>query len=144
VRRPLLAVLVLVLAAAPLRMAAALDPAGLSDPALQARYLVLIHELRCVQCENSTLADSDAWIAGDVRHQIRDMLVAGKTDQEIKGYLVSRYSEFILFKPEYSWRNAWLWSLPALLLLIGAIVAVRVIQQRATLVDDDDADVSRI
>ncbi len=121
----------------------AVDPAGMSDPALLARYQVLIHELRCVQCENNSLADSDADIAADVRRQIRTMLSAGKSDDEIKGYLVSRYSEFILFKPAYSWRNAWLWALPVVLLVLGLFIAVRVIRQRATLVDNDDGDVSR-
>jgi cytochrome c-type biogenesis protein CcmH len=121
----------------------AVDPARMPDPVLQARYQVLIHELRCVQCENNSLADSDASIAADVRRQIRDMLSAGKSDKEIKGYLVSRYSEFILFRPEYSWRNAWLWGLPLFLLIIGVVIAVRVIQQRVALVDnDDDADIS--
>lgn len=121
----------------------AVDPARMSDPVLQARYQVLIHELRCVQCEDNSLADSDASIAADVRRQIRDMLSAGKSDREIKGYLVSRYSEFILFRPEYSWRNAWLWGLPLFLLIIGVVIAVRVIQQRVALVDnDDEADIS--
>lgn len=120
----------------------AVDPARMSDPVLQARYQVLIHELRCVQCEDNSLADSDASIAADVRRQIRDMLSAGKSDREIKGYLVSRYSEFILFRPEYSWRNAWLWGLPLFLLIIGVVIAVRVIQQRVALVDnDDEADI---
>jgi cytochrome c-type biogenesis protein CcmH len=119
------------------------DPARMSDPALQARYQVLIHELRCVQCEDNSLADSDASIAADVRRQIRDMLNAGKSDREIKGYLVSRYSEFILFRPEYSWRNAWLWGLPLFLLIIGVVIAIRVIRQRVALVDnEDDADTS--
>ena len=122
----------------------AVEPVHLSDPVLQARYLVLIHELRCVQCENNSLADSDASIAADVRRQIRDMLSAGKSDREIKDYLVSRYSEFILFRPEYSWRNAWLWGLPVFLLIIGVVIAVRVIRQRVALVDnDDEADTSR-
>ncbi len=143
--RPLIAgaiLLITMLALASVRMAWAVDPATMSDPVLQARYEVLIHELRCVQCENNSLADSDASIAADVRRQIRDMLAAGKSDQEIKGYLVSRYSEFILFKPDFSWRNAWLWGLPLFLLILGVAVAVRVIRQRGTLVDnDDDADV---
>jgi len=121
--------------------AGAVDPAMTSDPALQARYQALIHELRCVQCENNSLADSDASIAADVRREIRGMLAAGKSDSEIKGYLVSRYSEFILFRPAYSWRNAWLWGLPVLLLMLGVGIAVRVIRQRALLVDaEDDAD----
>lgn len=116
----------------------AVDPATLSDPLLEARYQVLIHELRCVQCEDNSLADSDASIAADLRHQIRDMLVAGKSDAAIKDYLVSRYSEFILFRPAYSWRNAWLWGLPLLLLVVGLVIAVRVIRERAALVDNED------
>jgi cytochrome c-type biogenesis protein CcmH len=114
------------------------DPTRMSDPAVQARYEVLIHELRCVQCEDNSLADSDADVAADLRREIRGMLSAGKSDQQIKDYLVSRYSEFILFRPEYSWRNAWLWSLPVVLLLLGSFIAVRVIKQRATLVDNED------
>ena len=128
--------------AVPLGTARAVDPARLTDAGLQARYEVLIHELRCVQCENNSLADSDALIATDVRRQVREMLAAGKSDDQIKGYLVSRYSEFILFRPEYSWRNAWLWLLPVVLLLLGVFTAVRIIRQRAALVNnDDDGDV---
>lgn len=123
------------------RPALAVDPDHLNDPALEARYQVLIHELRCVQCEDNSLADSDAWIAGDLRREIRGMLLAGKSNRQIEDYLVSRYSEFILFKPRYSWRNAWLWLLPALLLAIGVVVAARVVRQRATLVDQDDSDI---
>ena len=130
--------LVTLLVLAPARLAWAVDPATMSDPVLQARYEVLIHELRCVQCENSLLADSDASIAADVRRQIRGMLIAGKSNQQIKDYLVSRYSEFILFRPTYSWHNAWLWSLPVVLLLLGVCIAVRVIKQRAALVDNED------
>ncbi|HTV76868.1 MAG TPA: cytochrome c-type biogenesis protein [Steroidobacteraceae bacterium] len=136
-------VLTLLLVAA-VHPAWAVDAATLSDPVLQARYEGLIHELRCVQCENNSLADSDAPIAADVRRQIRGMLAAGKSDRQIKDYLVSRYSEFILFRPEYSWRNAWLWGLPLVLLLIGAIVAVRIVRQRAALVNEDDADVDAL
>jgi cytochrome c-type biogenesis protein CcmH len=138
--RPICAAVLLLslLALTPARSAWAVDPATMSDPVLEARYQVLIHELRCVQCENNSLADSDASIAADVRHQIRDMLAAGKTDGEIKGYLVSRYSEFILFRPAYSWRNAWLWGLPLLLLILGVVIAVRVIRERTALVDNED------
>ena len=139
-----LAVVAMLFLAAPVRTAWAVDPQQMSDPALQARYEVLIHELRCVQCENNSLADSDAPIAADLRREIRGMLTAGKSNAQIKDYLVSRYSEFILFRPNYSWRNAWLWGLPGFLLLIGAVIAVRIIRQRTALVDnDEDADVSR-
>jgi cytochrome c-type biogenesis protein CcmH len=126
------------LALTPARTAWAVDPATMSDPVLEARYQVLIHELRCVQCEDNSLADSDASIAADLRHQIRDMLAAGKSDGEIKDYLVSRYSEFILFRPAYSWRNAWLWGLPLILLILGLVIAVRVIRERSALVDNED------
>jgi cytochrome c-type biogenesis protein CcmH len=140
--KPLLMLLAVLTASAPWCAAWAVDPARMADPGLQARYEVLIHELRCVQCEDNSLADSDAWIATDVRRQVREMLAAGKSDQQIKGYLVSRYSEFILFRPAYAWRNAWLWLLPVALLLAGMIIAVRIIKQRARLVDnEDDADV---
>jgi cytochrome c-type biogenesis protein CcmH len=139
-----LAVVAMLFLGAPVRTAWAVDPQQMSDPALQARYEVLIHELRCVQCENNSLADSDAPIAADLRREIRGMLTAGKSNEQIKDYLVSRYSEFILFRPNYSWRNAWLWGLPGFLLLIGAVIAVRIIRQRTALVDnDEDADVSR-
>jgi cytochrome c-type biogenesis protein CcmH len=139
-----LAVAALILICVPVRSAWAVDPQLMDNPQLQARYEVLIHELRCVQCENNSLADSDAPIAADLRREIRGMLTAGESNQQIKDYLVSRYSEFILFGPRYSWRNAWLWGLPVFLLIIGAVIAVRVIRQRAALVDnDEDADVSR-
>jgi cytochrome c-type biogenesis protein CcmH len=138
------AVVAMLFIGAPVGTVWAVDPQQMSDPQLQARYEVLIHELRCVQCEDNSLADSDAPIAADLRREIRGMLNAGKSNQEIQDYLVSRYSEFILFRPKYSWRNAWLWGLPVFLLIIGAVIAVRVIQQRAALVDnDEDADVSR-
>jgi cytochrome c-type biogenesis protein CcmH len=140
----LLALAAVLFVGAPMSTAWAVDPQLMSDPQLQARYEGLIHELRCVQCENNSLADSDAPIAADLRREIRGMLTAGKSNQEIKDYLVSRYSEFILFRPNYSWRNAWLWGLPGFLLLIGVVIAVRIIRQRTALVDnDEDADVSR-
>ncbi|HUN25978.1 MAG TPA: cytochrome c-type biogenesis protein [Steroidobacteraceae bacterium] len=120
------------------RIAHAVDPNQLADPKLEARYQTLIHQLRCVQCQNETLADSEVEVAGELRAEIRGMLLAGKTDDQIRDYLVSRYTEFILFKPEYSARNAWLWLSPLVLLGIGVIVALRVIRARAALVAGDD------
>ena len=137
---PLFAALVaalLVFAALP---AHAIDPARLPNPQLEARYDTLLHELRCPVCQDESLADSPADAAGEIRAQIRRMLLEGKTDAQIKQYLVSRYSEFVLFKPKYSWRNAWLWLLPLFLLVIGIVVALRIIRARVSLVDQDDAD----
>jgi cytochrome c-type biogenesis protein CcmH len=115
-----------------------IDPVELPNAQLQARYVALTHEMRCVQCLNSTLADSEVEIAGEVRREIRNMLLAGKTDDQIRDYMVSRYSEFILFKPRFSARNAWLWTAPGVLLAIGAIVAWRIVRQRARLLPDDE------
>jgi cytochrome c-type biogenesis protein CcmH len=109
----------------------------MQDPALQARYLNLTHELRCVQCQNQSIADSPVGLASDLRREVREMLLAGKSDDEVRNFMVARYGEFILFRPRFSARNAWLWLTPGVLLLIGAVIAVRVIQQRTALVDSD-------
>ncbi|HMI36486.1 MAG TPA: cytochrome c-type biogenesis protein [Steroidobacteraceae bacterium] len=113
----------------------------LPDPTMQQRYLGLTHELRCVQCQNEALADSNVSLAADLRLEIHDMLLAGKSDEEIRDYLVARYSEFILFRPRMNWHNAWLWAAPALMLLAGFGIAVRVMRKRASLpiTDDDEA-----
>ena len=129
----------LLLRASPAR---AIDPAELSDPELQARYIALTHELRCVKCQNEALADSDVDIAAELRREIREMLQAGKSDDEIRDYLVARYSEFILFKPRYSARNAWLWLGPVVLLALGVVIAWRVIRGRTALLPADADPVS--
>jgi len=125
----------------------AIDPTSLADPALEARYLELTHELRCMQCQNETIADSPVGLAADLRREVRDMLLAGKSDEEVRNYMVSRYGEFILFRPRFSMRNAWLWFAPPLLLLLGLAVAVRIVRQRTALVASDhdvpDEDVAR-
>ncbi len=115
----------------------AIDPAQLPTPQLEARYLTLTHEFRCPVCQNETLADSEEPVAAELRQQIRKLLLEGKSNQEIRDYMVSRYTEFILFKPEYSLRNAWLWLAPIVLLIIGILVAWRIIRARSTLVDQD-------
>ncbi len=81
-------------------------------PALQERYLALTHELRCMQCQNESIADSPVDLAADLRRQVHDMLLAGKTDDDVRNYMVARYSEFILFRPRMAWRTAWLWLAP--------------------------------
>ena len=116
----------------------AVDPTQLPTPELEARYIKLTHEFRCPVCQSETLADSEEKYAAEVRQQIRSMLLAGKSDDQIRDYLVSRYSEFILFKPEYSLRNAWLWLSPIVLLILGVAVALRIIRTRTALVGSDD------
>lgn len=131
---PLLALLGTLLAAPAVR---AIDPAELPDPALQARYQELIHEFRCMQCQNEALADSPVSLAGDLRREIREMLVAGRSDAEIRDFLVARYGEFILFKPRFSLRNAWLWLAPGVLLALGVVIGWRVLRDRERLLATD-------
>jgi cytochrome c-type biogenesis protein CcmH len=115
----------------------AVDTTQMPTPALQERYLGLTHELRCMQCQNEAIADSPVSLAADLRRQVAEMLIAGKSDDDVRNYMVARYGEFILFRPRVSSRTIWLWSAPGILLLIGAAVAVRVTRQRAALVDQD-------
>jgi len=119
-------------------VALAVDPTQMPTPALQQRYLGLTHELRCMQCQNEAIADSPVDLAADLRRQVRDMLLAGKSDDDVRNYMVARYGEFILFRPRASWKNAWLWAAPGVLILVGALVAVRIIQQRSALVRLDN------
>src|SRR6516225_6727347 len=119
----------------------AVDPTQLPDPALQARYSALTHELRCMQCQNETLADSPVDLAADLRREVRDQLLAGKSDDDIRAWMSARYGDFILFRPRYSLRNAWLWGAPAVLLLVGAWVCWRIVRQRTTLLAADQEPV---
>jgi cytochrome c-type biogenesis protein CcmH len=123
-------------------VASAVDPVELDDPALQARYRELSHELRCMQCQNQSIADSPVGLAGDLRREVRELLVAGKSDDEIRSWMRERYGDFILFRPVFAARTAWLWLAPAVLLVVGLGIAVRVIRQRASMAargsDDDD------
>jgi cytochrome c-type biogenesis protein CcmH len=121
------------LAAAP--SAWAVDPTELPDPALQARYLSLTHELRCMQCQNEAIADSPVDLAADLRHQVRDQILAGKSDDEIRAWMVARYGDFILFRP----RNPWLWLTPWVLLAAGAFIFWRIVRARSALVATDEA-----
>ncbi|MFM7395531.1 MAG: cytochrome c-type biogenesis protein CcmH [Gammaproteobacteria bacterium] len=118
----------------------AIDPIEMSDPVLQERYRDLTHELRCMQCQNQSIADSPVGLAGDLRREVRQLLEDGKSDQQIRQHMRDRYGDFILFRPEFSPRNAWLWLVPIVLLLIGLGVAVRIIRQRAALAPGDASD----
>jgi cytochrome c-type biogenesis protein CcmH len=110
------------------------------DPELQARYEKIIDEVRCLKCQNQTIKDSNAFLAGDLRREIRRMLTEGKTDAEIFDFLVLRYGEFALYRPRMSGKTLVLWLAPAILLLVGGVVVVRVMRERMSMPLDDDQD----
>lgn len=122
----------------------AIAPEQMPTPQLEARYLALIHGFRCMQCQDESLADSPVDLAADMRRQVRDMLLTGKSDQQIRDFMVSRYGYFILFKPPFVAKTAWLWLTPGVLLLFGLITAFTVIRKRAALAatDLDDNDLT--
>jgi cytochrome c-type biogenesis protein CcmH len=114
------------------------------DAALQARYEGLTRQLRCLVCQNETIADSGATLAADLRRELREQLAAGKSDTEVLKFMTDRYGAFVLYKPPFEQRTWLLWLGPALLLLVGVSVAVRVIMQRSRLTaeraDTDEGD----
>ncbi|HWZ62955.1 MAG TPA: cytochrome c-type biogenesis protein [Steroidobacteraceae bacterium] len=135
--RSVILVLCTLLALTVVRAALAVDPTQMPTPALQARYLALTHELRCMQCQNETLADSPVSLAADLRAEVRDMLLAGKSDDDVRAFMVARYGDFILFRPRFTARTAWLWLAPGILLAIGAAALLRVLRQRKALLAAD-------
>ena len=89
------------------------------NPALEKRVTALTLELRCLQCQNQTIADSHADLAIDLKNQVREMMVQGKSDKEITDYMVQRYGDFVLFRPPVKSTTWLLWFGPALLLIGG-------------------------
>ncbi|HMN79619.1 MAG TPA: cytochrome c-type biogenesis protein CcmH [Burkholderiaceae bacterium] len=92
------------------------------DPAQETRLKQLSEELRCLVCQNQSLADSNAELAVDLRNQVRDQIEQGKSDQEIKSYLVQRYGDFVLYKPPVQSNTTLLWFGPFALLAVGLSV----------------------
>lgn len=122
----------------------------LDDPVLEHRARELSKELRCPKCQNQSLDDSEAGIARDLRHIVRERLVAGDSNQEVKDYLVARYGEFVLLKPPVKETTWILWFGPLGIALIGAVVVWRIARkgrkQMAEAPDDlldDDEDQTR-
>lgn len=111
------------------------------DPAKEARYQRLVAELRCLVCQNQTVADSNAPLAVDLREQVRSRIEAGHSDAEIIGFLTERYGAFVLYRPPLQWRTLLLWSSPLLLLALGLFIAVRFLRQgrRRAAVPDEAA-----
>jgi len=109
------------------------------------RFHALVSELRCVQCQNQSLADSNAQIAQDLRREVLGLMQQDRSDGEIKAFLVQRYGEFVLYRPPFAAHTWLLWLAPALLVLTGGLVIARIVRRRAralaTLPDEhDDAE----
>jgi cytochrome c-type biogenesis protein CcmH len=107
------------------------------DPAMQARYEHINRELRCLVCQNQTIADSNATLAQDLRREVREMMVAGKTDEEIRTFMIERYGDFVLYRPRMTMGNFLLWAAPVLLLLLGTFVGIRIIRRQAAQMKDE-------
>lgn len=105
-----------------------------NDPLLEERVMNLARELRCLVCQNETLADSRADLAVDLRNQIREQMKAGKSDKEIIAFMTDRYGKFILFRPPVDPTTYLLWFGPFVLLLGGLIVLFRYVKQRRELI----------
>lgn len=108
------------------------------DPELQARYDKLVAEVRCVTCQNQNIKDSNAFIASDLRREIRRMMGEGKSNDEIKDFLVTRYGDFVLYRPRFEGKTLVLWIAPFLLVLFGGLAMVRVVRHRMTMPFDDE------
>lgn len=120
--------------------ARAVDIDAMPNAELQKRYDDLTHELRCMQCQNQSIADSPVGLASDLRRDVREQLLAGKTDDEIRDTMVARYGNFILFRPPFNASSGWVWIAPFVLLLVGVIVTVRIVRQRSRMVVDDPSE----
>lgn len=107
-------------------MAVARPPESVELPAeVLPRYQNLINELRCLVCQNQSISESNAPLAVDLREQVAQQLAAGRSDREIRGYLTDRYGDFVLYKPPLAARTLLLWAGPALLLVLGLVIALR-------------------
>ena len=108
------------------------------DPEMQARYDKIIDEVRCLKCQNQTIKDSNAFLASDLRREIRRLMVEGKSDAEVYDFLVERYGEFALYRPRASGKTLILWLAPAFFLALGALALTRILRRRMALPIDDD------
>lgn len=130
-RLAFVALLALAAVPVPAQVATNTAPLQFADAAEEARFHALASELRCVKCQNQSLADSNAQIARDLRHEVLQLMRQGKSDAEVKDFLVGRYGEFVLYRPQVASRTWLLWFGPVLLLLAGGGVVARIVRRRA-------------
>jgi cytochrome c-type biogenesis protein CcmH len=112
-------------------LAHAIDPLPFKDRAEELRFQALTKQLRCLVCQNESLADSNAPLAADLRRDVFEQMQSGKSDDEIKAWLTARYSDFVLYDPPLHAATSLLWFGPLLLVLAGAIAVVVIVRRRA-------------
>jgi cytochrome c-type biogenesis protein CcmH len=112
----------------------------LEDPELQARYEEIIEEIRCLKCQNATIKDSPAFLATDLRREIRRMLLEGYSNEQIFDFMVDRYGDFALYNPRASGKTLVLWIVPAAFLLLGGLLLANIVRKRMAMPIDDDPD----
>ena len=105
-------------------------PSVSDNPALEKKVLEVSNELRCLVCQNQTIADSNADLAVDLKNQVRQQLSEGRSKQEILKYMTERYGDFVLYKPPFNAATLMLWVGPFLLMLLGLFLLIRQIKQR--------------
>lgn len=118
-------------------LTAGVDVVEFSDESLRPRYQQLVEELRCPKCQNQNLADSNSPISVDLRDQVQRLLEEGMTDDQIKSYLTSRYSDFILYEPPVKQSTWFLWAAPIGFLLLGVFVLYRISRQTKSVVTQE-------
>lgn len=120
----------------------------LPDPAQEARARELFKEVRCLVCQNESIDDSEAQLAGDLRKVVREQVRSGRSDKQIRAFLVERYGEFVLLKPPFSAGNAVLWLAPIGVLLVGGGLMFGLLRRRETaeseLSQDEEARLKRL
>jgi len=126
----LAAALLLLVAPASAQIKVNQEPLLFENAAQEARFQKLTEELRCLVCQNQNLADSDAPLAHDLREEIHEMMLAGRSDEEIKTFLVERYGDFVLYKPPVKGNTMVLWAAPLLLLLGGGVLVAVVVRRQ--------------
>lgn len=107
-----------------------------NNPELEARMMRIASELRCLVCQNQTIADSHADLAVDLRGQVREMLQKGQSEQQVIEYMTARYGDFVLYRPPFKSTTVLLWVGPGAMVLIGLFVLVRVLRQRSRMPAD--------
>lgn len=129
----------------PLLLAVTISPAfakeaapASADPVAEARLMTLASELRCLVCQNQTIADSNADLAVDLRNEIREKIESGMSDAEIKDFMVARYGDFVLYRPPLKTTTLFLWVGPFLLLAVGGGILYFTLRQRRQRADEPE------